>query len=133
VDKTTQNRLVYELAKEPFLIEELQVEKHLPATTSYNDSLAERVREREEIPLEFYGSEAMINHRWTNAEQRQRHVVTRYAVHGFHYKICKKKDFQRATENCICMLCGHSCGLYHLEVCEKRTKSLTSYSGEDSL
>jgi hypothetical protein len=130
VDKTTQNRLVYELAKEPFLIEESRVEKHLPATTSYNDSLAERVRKREEIPMEFYGSEAMINRSWTNAEQRQRHVVTRYAVHGFHYK---KKDFHRATENCICMLCGRSCGLYHLEVCETRTKSLTSYSGEDSL
>jgi hypothetical protein len=62
VDKTTQNRLVYELGKEPFLIEELRVEKHLPATISYNDSLAERVRKREEIPLEFYGTEAMINH-----------------------------------------------------------------------
>jgi hypothetical protein len=53
VDKTTQNRLVYELAKEPFLIEELRVEKHLPATTSYNDILAEIVGKREEIPLEF--------------------------------------------------------------------------------
>jgi hypothetical protein len=122
---TTQNRLVYKLAKEPFLIQELRVEKHLPATTSYNDILAERVGKREEIPLEFYGSEAMVNSRWMNAEQHQWHVVTRYGVHGFHYKICMK-DFHRATENCICMLCGRSCGRYHLEVCGKRTKSLTS-------
>jgi hypothetical protein len=78
-----RTRLVYELAKEPFLIEELRVEKHLPATTSYNNILAERVGKREEIPLEFYGSEAMVNSRWMNAEH-QRHIVTRYAVHGFH-------------------------------------------------
>jgi hypothetical protein len=102
--------------KKPFLIEELRVERHLRATTSYNDSLAERVRKREEIQLEFYGSEAMmtmmtlINRSWMNAEQRIRHVVTRYAGHGSHYKLCEK-DFHRATENCICMLCGRSCGL----------------------
>jgi hypothetical protein len=86
VDKTTQNRTVYELAKEPFLIEELSMEKKLPATTTYNDDiLAERVGKREKIPLEFDGSEAMVNSRWMNAKQR--HVVTRYAFHGFHYKI----------------------------------------------
>jgi hypothetical protein len=98
VDKSTQNRLIHELAKELFLLQQLRVEKHLPPTTSYNDILAERIGKREEIATEFYGSEVTIS-RWMNVEQ-QRQVVTRYAVHGSHYKICVK-DFHGTTQNCI--------------------------------
>ena len=59
--KKTQSRMVYELAWEPFLIEELRLSHHLPSTVPYNELLAERKRKRSEINMNFYATEAMIN------------------------------------------------------------------------
>ena len=56
--------MVYELAQELFLIEELRLSHHLPSTVPYNELLAERKRKRSEINMDFYTTEAMINRDW---------------------------------------------------------------------
>jgi hypothetical protein len=89
ISKHTRSRLTYELTREPFLIEELRTKLHLPSTKNAEAHLVERRKKREEIPLNFYSTDAMLNRTWTNANQRLRHVVTKLAVHGYHHKICK--------------------------------------------
>jgi hypothetical protein len=76
------------LTREPFLIEELRTKLQLPSTKNAEAHLAERKKKREEIPLDFYSTDAMLNRNWTNANQRLRHVVIKLAVHGYHHKIC---------------------------------------------
>ena len=123
--------MVYELAREPFVIEELRLSHHLPATVHYDVLLAERKRKHSKINMDFYATEAMINRDWMNTAQPQRHVLTRFSVHGLHHKICVKAGFHRADEDCVCSLCGCKCDQYHLETCTRRAKSLTADSRED--
>ena len=124
----TPSRMVYELAREPFLIEELRFSHHLPSTVHYDELLAERKRKCSEINMAFCATEAMINWDWMNTDQPQWHVLTHFSVHGFHYKICVKAGFHRADEDCMCSLCGCKCDQYHLETCTRRAKSLIAYS-----
>ncbi|PSN45906.1 hypothetical protein C0J52_20521 [Blattella germanica] len=80
VSKHTKSRLVYELAREPFFIEDLRM--RLPSTDSSNRLLQEREKKRREIWLDFYTIEAMTNRTWTNTNQDLRHLVNSIAVHG---------------------------------------------------
>jgi hypothetical protein len=49
VSKYTRSRLVYELAKETFLVEELRINLLLPSSKSATKLLEERKKKREEI------------------------------------------------------------------------------------
>jgi hypothetical protein len=89
ISEYTRSRLAYELTREPFLIEELRTKLQLPSTKNAEGYLAARRKEREEIPLDFYSTDTMLNRNWPNANQRLRHVVLKLAVHGYHHKICK--------------------------------------------
>jgi hypothetical protein len=70
ISKRARSRLIYELTREPFLIEELRTKLQLPSTKNAEAHLAERRKRREEIPLDFYSTDAMLNRTWTNAKQR---------------------------------------------------------------
>jgi hypothetical protein len=39
----------------------------------------------------------MIDKNWKKANQQQRQVVTRFAIHGFHHKLCKNKKIHNPT------------------------------------
>ena len=65
---------------------------------SYQDQLRSRIRKREEVDMEFYGTSGMIDKNWKKANQEQRQVVTRFTVHGFHHKLCKNK--KNSQSNC---------------------------------
>ena len=71
---------------------------------------------------------AVIDRNWTNTLQEQRHLSTRFVIHGFHYKICETKLFHNPNEHCICELCGQNCERYYLIKCPLRTKPLCEYS-----
>ena len=124
ISKHTRSRLTYELTQEPFLIEELRIKLQLPSTKNVEAHLVERRRKREEIPLDFYSTDAMLNRNGTNANQRLRHVVIKLAVHGFHHKICKNMSYHDPSENCVCSLCDQFCDVYHITRCKNNHKSL---------
>ena len=77
VAKTTISRLVYLLARETFLIEDLRTILQLPNTLASEKLLPTLNAKREKIPQDFYGTGAMIDRSWTAANFEMRHVLTR--------------------------------------------------------
>jgi hypothetical protein len=128
VANTTRSRLVYLLAQEKFLIEDLRTRVQLPNTRASEKLLATLNTKREEMPQDFYGTGAMINRSWTAGNFEMRHVLTRLAVQDFHHAICKNNSYYEPVEMCECVLCGQICGKYHIELCRNRTKSIVSYA-----
>ncbi|KAJ4425318.1 hypothetical protein ANN_29065 [Periplaneta americana] len=70
----------------------------------------------------------MNTEEWKKPNFELRHVFTRTAAHGFHHRICAKRGYHSASEQCICTLCGHSCSQYHILTCQARTETLTFYA-----
>lgn len=127
VSKHTLSRLVYVLAHETFLIEELRTKLDLPSTSNWKKALDERIRKREDIWEDFYTTEAMINRTWTDTNQKLRHFVTSLAVHGYHHKICRIQCFHEPDDNCVCVLCNKTCDRYHILVCGNRQLSVINF------
>lgn len=130
VSKYTPSRLVYLLARETFLIQDIRTRMLLPNTAAYEDLLKDLQQKRAEVEEEFYASSAMIDRRWTGTNQQMRHVVNRLAVHGFHHKTCSISRFHQVSELCVCKYCGNSCGKYHVLWCKKQEKTVTELSAE---
>jgi Reverse transcriptase (RNA-dependent DNA polymerase)/Endonuclease-reverse transcriptase len=128
LSKYTKSRLVYELTGEEFFVRELQKQFNLPETENYLKFIKKRIDKSEDINLSFYNTFALKNQRWKEPNRRNRHVVTRFAVHGFHHKICVVKEFHECSKACKCNLCGERCDQYHLLICKKRSLSLTQYA-----
>jgi hypothetical protein len=61
VSQHTRSRLVYELAKETFFVEDLKTFLMLPMTTAYKDALRELDDKKKDIWEDFYKTEAMTN------------------------------------------------------------------------
>lgn len=130
LSKYTLSRLVYVLAKEQFFIEDLRQCMQLPSTVAYNSLLQELEKKRNKIWPEFFTTDAMIYREWTRAEYDLRHVMTRFAVHGFHHQICKIERFHDPDEHidqCCCKLCGNKCDRYHVFWCSQRKMSLNEF------
>lgn len=128
VARTSPSRLIYELARETFYIEDLRFRLHLPSTRQMEKVLEQKRLKQQDIPLDFYATEAMTDRRWTQENQDLRNVVTRLAVHGFHHKICKNIKYHEPSKECVCSLCEKPCDKYHITLCEKRVKSIVDYS-----
>ena len=97
VGMNAPSRMAYVLMGELFFIEEIRLSGMLSTTKPYQDLLRSRIRKKE-VDIEFYGTSAMIDKNWKKANQEQRQVVTRFAVHGFHHKMCKNK--KNPQSNC---------------------------------
>jgi len=97
VGMNAPSRMAYLLMGELFFIEEIRLSGMLPTTKPYQDLLKNWIRKREEVDIEFYGTSAMIDKNWKKANQGQRHVVTRFAVHEFHHKLCKNKKIPQSN------------------------------------
>jgi Reverse transcriptase (RNA-dependent DNA polymerase)/Endonuclease-reverse transcriptase len=125
LSKYTKNRLVYELTGEKFFINELQAQFNLPITENYLKFINKRIEKSENICLSFYNAFAFKDQKWKEPNRRNRHVVTRFAVHGFHHIVCSTKEFHESNKDCKCKLCGERCEQYHLLECKERRLSLT--------
>ena len=130
VAKNTRSRLVYLLARETFLIEDLRTIFPQPNTTASENLLKSLIKRREEVPTDFYGTGAMIDRNWTTANFEMRHLLTRLAVHGFHHVICNNPSFHEPSDSCKYTLCDQLCERYHLERCKKRTRSIKDYASQ---
>src|SRR5690606_12237150 len=130
VCKSTRNRLVYELCDTFPLPVDIRQKFKLDITPDYAQFLQVFLQKREEISPEFYETPAMTNTVWTQANHKDRHVLTRHASHGFHFKICSQQQFhERAGEGCHCTLCnGSNIGVYHLMQCTANHRSLRDWA-----
>jgi hypothetical protein len=125
----TRSRLVYELAKETFFVEDLKTLLMLPMTTAYKDALRE-LNDKKDIWEDFYMTEAMTKRKCTGTNYQLRHVVNRIAVHGFHFKLCSKATFHEHSDECRCKLCSGPCARYHVTEYTARTCSMTELATE---
>ena len=125
------NRLVYLLCGTPLFIEDLRDQFQLPATAAYSEFISMWETKMAEIDPEFYNTGAMTNDAWKGVNRINRHVVVRYAIHGFHHSLCRTEGFHLPNDICQCKKCGGgACTKYHdASVCPAVT-SLNSLSSE---
>jgi hypothetical protein len=128
VSQQTRSRLVYELAKETFFVEDLKTSLMLPTTTAYKDALREL--NNKDILEDFYTTGAMTNRKWTETNYRLRHVINRIEVHGFHFKLYSEARFHEPSDECRCKLCSAPCERYHITECAARTRCMTELGTE---
>ena len=131
LSKYTPSRLVYVLARESFCIEDIRSLHLLPSTNPYQELLRDLQEKRNEIWADFYCTDAMIEREWTRSGYELRHVMTRFAVHGFHHRICAIKTFHEVNEACICELCRKPCDRYHVALCKERILTLSKFCLEE--
>lgn len=127
--KKSKSRYVYLLTGSEFFVTELKERFNLPDTDAYKEFKSIRQQKANEIDPEFYNTGAMNDRAWTLPEQKDRHVVTRFAVHGFHHFLCTNKEFHDVSDKCLCNLCGKECTTYHVIHCtSQNVKSVTEYA-----
>ncbi|KAJ4431068.1 hypothetical protein ANN_19661 [Periplaneta americana] len=132
VSRTTQTRLVYLLMDTDFFVRELMTSNGLQPTPAYDAHVRDREEKAADVDQEFLQTPAMNTEEWKKPNFELRHVFTRTAAHGFHHRICAKRGYHSASEQCICTLCRHSCSQYHILTCQARTNTLTFYAKEDN-
>ncbi len=127
VSKLAKNRLVYALIGCPTFIESLKLSFRLPETQNYDTFLQNHVEKFTSIDPEFFSTPGMIIQNWREPHQVNRHVLTRFSIHGFHYLLCSNHVFHEAVPDvCMCKYCLGSCGTFHLLSCTSCPFSLTS-------
>jgi Reverse transcriptase (RNA-dependent DNA polymerase) len=134
VHKNNKNTYVYRLAEEALFVEELQTQYGLPPTENFVKFLSAYKLEHEtRFNAMFLETPAMRNNVWKQPLfEKDRHVFTRYAIHGFHNQICNQTSVNKQcfieSDQCVCILCGEKCTQYHLAECNKRVQSLNVYA-----
>jgi uncharacterized protein (DUF2344 family) len=131
LSKYTKTRLAYLLVNCDFFVCELKNQFDLPSTAAYENFLKARTDKFGDIDPDFLNTHAMTNNQWKTSQQKDRHIFTRYAVHGFHHLICKNPAYHSAIDKCVCKLCDEKCSTYHLLQCSRRTISLNNYATQD--
>ncbi|KAJ4432591.1 hypothetical protein ANN_21214 [Periplaneta americana] len=95
--------------------EDLRTKFLLPATTQEAALKEERQQKRNEVPNDFYATDAMTDRSWTGPNNKIRSAVTRLAVHGYHHKLCKTSNYHDPPPECVCKLCDKPCARYHFK------------------
>lgn len=119
VHRLSPNRLVYLIAGTPLFIEDLQRRYNLPRTRAFQEYLEEWEGKLAEVHPLFFQTQAMTSDAWKRANNDKRHLVTRFAVHGFHHEICTRDGFHEISPECLCKLCHTQCDHYHLMQCTR--------------
>ncbi|KAJ4448805.1 hypothetical protein ANN_00196 [Periplaneta americana] len=109
IGRNAPSRLVYEMTRETFYVEDIRLQILLQSTQPYRDLLERREDKRRTIDPDFYATGAMVDRNWTKENQTQRRAITRFAIHGFHHKLCKTKSYHEPCESCVCELCDLKC------------------------
>jgi len=76
------------------------------ALAQYHSTCETRVNELMEI-MQPPGP-AFTSAAWMGSCQKQRHVITRCTVHGFHNHVCTTRNCYNASDSCVCRICGMS-------------------------
>ena len=121
------NRLVYLLCDTPLFVEDLKRRFNLPNTPAYSEFILLWHRKMAEIDPDFYNTGAMTNDAWKGVNRTNRHIVTRFAIHGFHHNLCRTIGFHTPCDTCVCTKCAGVCLKYHAASCPA-VRSLGSIS-----
>jgi Reverse transcriptase (RNA-dependent DNA polymerase) len=101
MDKTLRSRFTYELAETDLFVNDLKCKYNLSDTTAYDEFMEQKIVNFSQIDPDFYETPAFSDAKWKNVNFKDRHLLTRYACHGFHHKICKRKDYHiEANDKC---------------------------------
>jgi hypothetical protein len=88
-------------------VNDLKQKYNLPDTAAYDDFMEQKIVNFSQLNSKFYKTPAFNGSNWKNFNSKDRKLFTRYACHGFHYKMCKWKVFQtEAAKNCRCKFCN---------------------------
>jgi len=116
--RNSKNRLVFNLVGCLGLVEDLVQRFHLSETPALLEFRRQNEVKMRSIPQSFYQTPAMTEDFWKGPLQgATRHLITRFAVHGFHHKLCGRRDFHEPSSLCRCTYCGNVCDLYHFNDC----------------
>lgn len=126
LSKYTRNSYTYILAQELFFLEDIKQCFNFPETQAYKTVIEERRNKAKEIQKELMETVAMKSDEWKGPNFQLRHLYTRFAVHGFHGKICQNASYHDPKEDCICKLCNEPCPRYHLVKCKSITQPLST-------
>lgn len=118
---SSRSRYVFLLANSPLFIEDLVSRFHLPPTEIYKEWIRLWEDKMADVDPQFFNTDAMLNDDWKKPDRRTRHLATRYAIHGFHHRVCSTKSYHDPTELCRCTLCLEPCSRYHAGECRKVT------------
>ena len=99
--KTAPSRLAYVLRRESFFIEVIRLPFLLTNTQAYDSALKELNAKRNDIWDEFYITDAMLTSEWKKPKYALRHIMTRYAINGFHHKICATTRLHEPSDGCV--------------------------------
>lgn len=114
---SARNRLVYRMADSPLFCDEIQAQFRLPDTDALTACRSEWRAKFAAIPSAFLDSPAMIDQTWRHAGRTNRHIITRFSTHGFHFKLCATQSFHDPTPQCVCVRCREPCIMYHALSC----------------
>ena len=117
VHRTSRNRLVYLISEAPLFVEDLLRRFNLPRTAAYEEHILEWEEKMADVDTDFFNTRAFLTNGWKEPCHEHRHIILRFAMHGFHHKICSTQGFHEANERCLCRLCGALCRTYHLQEC----------------
>jgi len=118
---TSKSRLTYLLAGTPLLMEELVRRFGLPTTECYKQFLLLQENKFDEVDENFYLTPAILDDAWKGINRENRHLITRYAAHGFHHRICSTNGYHEPCDTCICKYCHRVCDRYHVAACPQHT------------
>jgi hypothetical protein len=114
---STRNRYTYLLCETPLFVEQIRKQFALPETPAYLDFITQYENKMAEVDPTFYTTGAMINTNWKGTGRKNRHIMTRFAIHGFHHLICQTNTYHEPCNTCICKYCDNLCTKYHGNEC----------------
>lgn len=114
---TARSRYAFLLANAPLFIEDLVKRYNLPTTKALTEWIRIWEVKLSEIDPSFFNTKAMQSEEWKGPGRVTRHLTTRFALHGFHNKLCLTEGFHEPTETCVCRLCRGECPRYHAASC----------------
>ena len=92
LSKYTPSLLVYELAKEPFYIEELRCQLLLPSTVNLQTLMLELHEKKKEIWTNFYSTDAMLTTECTRGGYDLWKCVTWFVVHREKLRLLRREN-----------------------------------------
>ena len=110
---TASNRITTLLSDVPTVREDLVRSGRVEPTDAFRELVEEMEVGFSELDPEVFLSPAMTQTDWRGPMREKRHVVTRFAAHGFHFKLCFWKESHTVQHNCVCRFCFSPLSLLH--------------------
>ena len=124
--RSARNRYVYALSGSPLMVDEIR-ERIRGVKTDAFEAILQAWNIKATDALAVVSQEEIFRkpELWASSALNDRHVFTRYLVHGYHHHLCKNSSYHEPNEAlCVCRYCGESCPKYHGSRCQAENVSL---------